>query len=258
MSNKKIRGLSLVELMVAMVLGLLITAGVTQLFLTNRLTSNLQQGLASVQEQGRFAVDFLSRELMSAGYGNVDRAIYFPIDAQDEEASSSDGTLFDSVMIFLEDGEDCSGGVINEATSEDFEPVENPYKYYEVNTSDDGINTLVCKDSDGSPANVLVDNVEAFQVLFGIADGDDQFATRYVSASNVSSGDKVVSIRYGIMIASDSVAVAAAERSDARVIARLLDQAITNGTDTNQIDFADGRLRRVFVSTIGLRNVATE
>ena len=142
MPNKKIRGLSLVELMVAMVLGLLITAGVTQLFLTNRLTSNLQQGLASVQEQGRFAVDFLSRELMSAGYGNVDRAIYFPIDAQDEEASSSDGTLFDSVMIFLEDGEDCSGGVINEATSEDFEPVENPYKYYEVNTSDDGINTL--------------------------------------------------------------------------------------------------------------------
>ena len=89
MLKRKQLGLSLVELMVAMVLGLLITAGVTQLFLTNRLTANLQQGLASVQEQGRFAVDFLSREMMAAGYGNVDKAILFPVSVSEGEDSSA-------------------------------------------------------------------------------------------------------------------------------------------------------------------------
>lgn len=61
------RGFSLVELMVALVLGLLLTAGMVQLFSGTRLTFQTNDALARVQENGRFAMEILKRELRMAG-----------------------------------------------------------------------------------------------------------------------------------------------------------------------------------------------
>jgi type IV pilus assembly protein PilW len=61
------RGLSLVELMVALVLGLLVTAGLIQLFGTARLTFQTSDGSARIQENGRFAMELLKRDLRMAG-----------------------------------------------------------------------------------------------------------------------------------------------------------------------------------------------
>lgn len=60
-------GFSLVELMVAMVIGLIITFAVVQIFTTSRTTYQTDEGLARVQENGRFAVEFLTREIRQAG-----------------------------------------------------------------------------------------------------------------------------------------------------------------------------------------------
>lgn len=61
------RGLSLVELMVALLLGLLLTAGLVQLFGTSRLTFQTSDASARVQENGRFAMELLKRDLRMAG-----------------------------------------------------------------------------------------------------------------------------------------------------------------------------------------------
>ncbi len=63
------RGLTLVELMVALLLGLLVLTGVVQMFIANKETYRAQDGLARVQEAGRFAVYLLSSDL--AGGGNL-------------------------------------------------------------------------------------------------------------------------------------------------------------------------------------------
>ena len=56
-------GFSLIELMVAITLGLLLTGGLIQLFTSTKVTFNSNEALARVQENGRFAMERLKREL---------------------------------------------------------------------------------------------------------------------------------------------------------------------------------------------------
>lgn len=62
------RGFSLVELMVAMVLGLILVAAITQVFLGNRKTQTIEEAVGRVQESGRLALEFLSDDLRLAGF----------------------------------------------------------------------------------------------------------------------------------------------------------------------------------------------
>lgn len=60
-------GLSLVELLIAMALGLLLTLGVTQIYLSSSMTYRQTQGLAHAQESSRFVSAVLTPDLRSAG-----------------------------------------------------------------------------------------------------------------------------------------------------------------------------------------------
>jgi type IV pilus assembly protein PilW len=68
------RGFSLVELMVALVITLILLAGIGQIFLSSKKSYTLQDSLARIQESGRYAMDVLSQDLRRAGYwgGNAD------------------------------------------------------------------------------------------------------------------------------------------------------------------------------------------
>ncbi|WP_371233251.1 PilW family protein [Pseudomonas sp. QE6] len=61
-------GLSLVELMIAMLLGLLLIGGVLQVFLSSKQTFSSNTALSRVQENGRFAMTILTYDLRNAGY----------------------------------------------------------------------------------------------------------------------------------------------------------------------------------------------
>ena len=62
------KGISLVELMISITIGLILMTGVVQLFLSSRTTFSTQQALARVQESGRLAMEFLSEDIRMAGY----------------------------------------------------------------------------------------------------------------------------------------------------------------------------------------------
>lgn len=62
------KGLSLVELMVAITIGLIILAAVSQIFITSRATYTYEEGMSRVQESGRFAIDFITQDVRMAGY----------------------------------------------------------------------------------------------------------------------------------------------------------------------------------------------
>ncbi|MGH8373254.1 MAG: PilW family protein [Gammaproteobacteria bacterium] len=61
-------GLSLVELMVALVIGLILTAGVISVYLTSKKSYSADTGLAQVQENGRFALSFLEPIVRMGGF----------------------------------------------------------------------------------------------------------------------------------------------------------------------------------------------
>lgn len=61
------RGVSLVELMVSLALGLVLIAGVLSLYLSSQQSLRTHQGLARVQENARLALDLMAREIRTAG-----------------------------------------------------------------------------------------------------------------------------------------------------------------------------------------------
>lgn len=60
-------GFSLVELMISLVLGVILTLGVAQIYLSSSDTYRLTDGLARIQENVRFSSEFLGREIREAG-----------------------------------------------------------------------------------------------------------------------------------------------------------------------------------------------
>ena len=63
-----VSGFSLIELMIAMAISLILLLGVTQIYLGTSATNRAQEGLSRVQENARFAIDSLSRDIRHAGY----------------------------------------------------------------------------------------------------------------------------------------------------------------------------------------------
>ncbi len=64
------RGMTLIELMVALLLGLLLTAAAVQLLVTGQITYNLQKSSAEVQDNGLFGMEVLNRSMRLANYNN--------------------------------------------------------------------------------------------------------------------------------------------------------------------------------------------
>lgn len=69
-------GLSLVELMISLLLGVILMGGVVHIFLSSQATFHTQQGLSRVQESGRLAMEFVSEDIRMAGYmGCLDKSL---------------------------------------------------------------------------------------------------------------------------------------------------------------------------------------
>lgn len=64
----KARGVTLVELMVAMTISLIVMVGVGVIFVNTKKTYNTQERSNRVQENGRFAMYYLMRDLRMVGY----------------------------------------------------------------------------------------------------------------------------------------------------------------------------------------------
>ncbi len=61
------RGVTLVELMIAMLIGLVLIGGLIQIFIGSRESYRLNDAVSRLQENGRFAIDTISRDLRMAG-----------------------------------------------------------------------------------------------------------------------------------------------------------------------------------------------
>ncbi len=66
--RKNQRGLSLVELLIAIALGLFLSWGAVQAFLAGKRTYTMQQAVSRIQENGRLAQEFLSYDIRNAGF----------------------------------------------------------------------------------------------------------------------------------------------------------------------------------------------
>ena len=245
-------GFSIVELMVALLLGSLIAIAATQLFLVNRQTSNLQQGIASVQDQGRFAMDYISRDLMQAGHDPAGAVQPFVFTGDDEEISKDDDK-YDLIAFQVRNGFDCLGNT----------------SYFGLKIYSVVGKGLRCTYTSSSPpgrqvSGTIIDGVEAFQVQYGIdydkfgeaGYGQADVYTDATAASSLISGaskKRIVSARFALLLSSTGVVSTDTAALPASSI-DVLDKTYEAGTGDSNVKLRDGRLYRVFSTTVTIRN----
>jgi type IV pilus assembly protein PilW len=89
------RGVTLLELMVAMLLGLLVSGGIVALFSATSRTNQVQTALSRVQENGRFAMGRMEADLRMAG------AMYRQTTTVRNWSQSGNGALFPRASIVV-------------------------------------------------------------------------------------------------------------------------------------------------------------
>lgn len=268
-------GFSLVELMITLTLGLIISGAVIQVLVSSSVTNKLNQAVAQVQESGRFIMSRLSSEFYEVGRYDLvmatiddsvdivaeaayvqNRPIVLPGDFASNASLGSEQTSnggSDKLVVSLLGTVDCTGNRHGYALNDEFHVVN----YYFVTGS-----TLKCTGYDGrvlrglkaqvsSPATVvLLDNIESFQVQFGVADEittSQGQAVRYVTADALSAlrntNQQVVSLRWAVLLKSYQNEV---QQTQAQQFAMLNETAKTLDTS---------HYYQVFSKTLALRNM---
>ena len=62
------QGITLIELMIALVIGLLATGAMLKVYVDSSRLYRFNEGLARIQENGRFATEFIRRDARMAGF----------------------------------------------------------------------------------------------------------------------------------------------------------------------------------------------
>lgn len=119
------------------------------------------------------------------------------------------------------------------------------FQYY-VGTNANNRRALFRVTSSGTEE--LVEGVENLQILYGEVTGSDRTPTKYSAAADVSKWQNVVSIRIGMLLSTVANTADGQYGTD-------VDSGTykVNGTDVTPP--AERRMRKVFVSTIMLRNI---
>jgi type IV pilus assembly protein PilW len=241
-SHVRQAGFTLVEIMVAITISLILTAGVIQLFLSNRTSHNVQSGMGKLQENARFALDILSTNLGKAGYqlssitdtpAKLDLANTLDNATPNATLGFTAGTATasDTISVQSRSATDCLGNAtgMNAITTD---------RYYLNGTN------LMCLGSGGGAAETLVEGVENMQILYGEDTDGDGIANRYVNAGglNAANVNNIVGARIAMLVSTvDNI------NQNAAATYTLLNIPSVG-------PFNDGRLRRVFTRTILLRN----
>lgn len=243
-------GMSLIELMVAMTIGLMLVLMVTQYLIASRQSYQSSMANGDVQDARRFALNVVRQQLWLTGYSDSweDFDVTFP--AFDGE--SADVPSFEAAQLVASTGNDvwlryraptlanqpithCDGTVFTAADGDaNGNGNGNAMAISQVYLND---RTLYCKIyfADGKPnaALPLLDDVDA--VSFAFLDEDDTWKTDNVDWNSVRA------VRLSVIVASNAPS---GER---------FSQQFELNDET--LDFDDGKARTLAEITTALRNL---
>ena len=251
-SVRHARGFTLLELMIAMTIGLLLTVVVAQVFLGSKRAHATTDDVSRMQENMRFAHDVLSRMVRMASY--VSAPAKFPI--------PTDGYpgIFGGANLALE-GKDGANGEPDEftvryngtpdlATTDCLGKVIAPdeiavNRFFILKDTATRASSLAC--STGGDPQILVPDVDNMQVLYGEETTGDFTTDRYVSRSANPSFDRVIGMRIALLFRTANVNVRSVP--DTTTKHKLLDVEVPAFAGDEAT-----RIRRVMTLTLAMRN----
>ena len=214
MSHQK--GLSLVELLIAMALGLLLTVGALQMMLSSQTIYRTTDTLSRIQENGRFALNFLAKGVRMAGHNSAEDEdaegkVFWDgaCDTSDPCTFNGAGTDSDQIGVLMDpsDDNDCQGNDVGED-----KVIVNVYSVADLDG--DLVNSLYCQGFDLSAddwvspnAQPLVDGIESMQILYGVSDPlANNSITSYISADDVGDWGSIGAVRIGLLVNNGQIA----------------------------------------------------
>lgn len=217
------QGFTLVELMISSVIGLLLTTAMLAAFVASTRTYQLQDAMSEVQEDGRFAMNVLMRDLRQSG---VD--------------SSSDETVLgiENTAKKVKDFEDGYGDLVISQNS-----VKSNIIYLS------GLDTTyyIGDSGTGRPSlyrekQPLVEGVEGIAFEYGIDGDSDDLVDSYKVFADMSAADweDVITVRFSLLVSSFGSGVT--------------DQPQVLVFPFANFDTSDRRLYQVYTATAMLRN----
>lgn len=226
-------GFSLVELMIAMLLGLVLIYGVINVFLSSSQTYRLQEAMFRVQESGRFALDIIAQDLRDAGFQN-------PIPVGNARI---DRDLTIVAVQGIAPVAPLPAGVLATVTSEilgirsDSSQATPDIHFYVAPDAAAGNVRALFRNG-----NAVVEGVEDLNILYGVDTDSDREADAYRARAAVGAADwdDVVAVRLSALVASDQPNVVETQQAAPALFPAL--------------NTADRRLYQVFTTTIALRN----
>lgn len=214
-------GLSMVELMIAMVLGLIVISAVFNTYLGSTRSSAFSQGLQQMQENGRYGITTMQRGIRLAGYSPVGDLEPFDIaNSSNTEIVVRETSLYD-----------CNG----QSTASSDGVAVNTYAHDAANS------TITCTGNVGAVAMPIVEGVEAMRFLWGIDSDDDKVPEHYVPHSAAINANEVIALRVAILVNSGEPI---RSRSGEETHVLFDEEIVTN----------DKIARNVFSTTVLLRN----
>lgn len=204
------QGFSLIELMIALLLGLLVTASFLQLMVSTTRSTTFHEDLSIAQSNGRHSLYLISKGMRMGGYRNLVNGTAISPFYQGSCGGSNPctrdggGTNNDQVAVQYEsvNGLDCAGNTVpSGGLTADL--------YYIANDpANDNISSLFCRGFDPSTGSArgagqpLVQGVERLQAVYGIEGSTPGTVDQYVTAGAVSDWRSIRAIRLGVLVSS--------------------------------------------------------
>jgi len=231
MNRAQQQGLSLVELMLAMTVGLLLMGFIIQAFVANKAANRFNDALSHVQESGRYGIDLLRSEIRMSGY-RLDPTTA-PVANALVHADNTGSNDSDSLTIRYQadvNGTDCVGNPIIVGGV-----ITNTFDVRDSNDLTRSRPSLFCNGVE------ILPGVENMQFEFGEDLTGDGAANSYVA--NGANMNNVVAVRVAILLVTEDNVGSETEGRRYSLLSQLpLDP------------FDDKRLRRVFSLGVVIRN----
>lgn len=221
-----------------------------------------RQGVdANIEQNATFAVSYLSKYIRQAGSrdGHGTEIPFFPGDCGDlspctAEADGDDGTDANSdriaIQMFVEaGGRDCAGNPANGQIA----------NVFYIDREDPGVpmTSLFCRGYDvaannwiGSGGSAVIDGVEQMQVLYGVADDNEQIYS-YLSADRIPPIDGSVALGWDRIRAVKVALLVSDGYNSATEKIGSREFQLFNGP---QMTFTDRTSRRVFSTAVTINS----
>ena len=280
LGRRQQQGLTLIEIMVALLIGAFLLAGVIQIFIVNKQTYRVQENLSRMQENGRFAIDYLNRYIRLAGYittkslndirykdlsrnsttgqndgSSITSALFGNSGNKAIAGTNGDGlNSSDSITVRYQadppaDGQmaDCLGNTVSSPNGDVI--VANQF-FLKADASNNNQPTLYCDPlhTTDPTEQPVISGVENMQIRYCVpADSTDTNIGCVLAGNDVSDWNQIQSVRVSLLLRS---------ADDNLVTQPQPYQFDINGDGVNEtITPSDKRLRRVFTTTIAVRNL---